>query len=961
MRALHAALGIQRTFAVFAEILQRAHAVRLDLGLGVHAGTVVIEPLGAKTRADAIAPSLPIYLAERLQGLATGAAIYVSEAVWHQAIGFFHFEDRGLCPLPEIIQPVRVHACTGVAQVTSRLEALLHRQRSPFLGREHAMEQLGTFWTRACRGQGQVVVFFGEAGVGKSRLAYEFQRTLHTGRTLHAQTLSYGQAMPYYAMIPLLRTLVGLTDHDLAPQQRQHLHACLAAAPPALVADEPLLAHLLGIPVAPDELPTCPPEELKQRLQALCLQVILQSTVEQPLCVLIEDLHWLDNSSHELLDLLVTSLARQPVLLLGTARPGFRETWSDRTYFHRLTVEPLSDAHTETFIHNAVRPYAASTALIALIRARAAGNPFFVEELLRTLQECEMLVLQDGVYSVPPHQHLDMPSSVQGVLAARIDRLPPEAKQLLQTAAVIGHEVPLPLLQEIAELPEADLHRDLAHLQAAEFLYETQLFPEREYTFTHALTHEVAYSSLLQERRRILHARIVTAVETYVGNRVAEEVERLAHHALRGEVWDKALVYCRQAGRKAVTHSSLREALVYFEQALAALNALPDSLQQREQAVDLRLEMRNILIALGEFRAMFDYLRDAEILAKTLDDQRRLGWVSAYLSPYFHNTGNQDRAVETGHRALAIAQAAEDFALEVMATFFLGLAYIALGEYRQAADYHRRDVALLTPEWHHERFGESGLPAVFARVYLILSLVELGEFAEGRARGAEAMQIAEMVDQPFTLGHACWGVGLLSLHQGDLRQATAVLKRGLEVCQAGDIGLLLPWVASALGYAYLLAGRLPEALPLLQQAVEQDATQAYYPLWLTHLSEVYLRAGRLEEAQQLAQRALELSRALKQRGHEVYALRLLAEIVAHGHPGEGEHAEAYYREALSLADTLGMRPLQAHCHFGLGTLYGRMGRRDPAQAALSAAIVLYRTLDMFFWLPQAEAALKRMT
>jgi tetratricopeptide (TPR) repeat protein len=296
-----------------------------------------------------------------------------------------------------------------------------------------------------------------------------------------------------------------------------------------------------------------------------------------------------------------------------------------------------------------------------------------------------------------------------------------------------------------------------------------------------------------------------------------------------------------------------------------------------------------------------------------------------------------------------------------MATFFLGLAYISLGDYRQAAYHHRRDVALLTRGWHHERFGESGLPAVFARVYLILSLVELGEFPEGRARGAEAMQVAATVDQPFTLGHACWGVGLLSLHQGELQQAITALARSLEVCQAGDIGLLLPWVASALGYAYLLAGRLAEALPLLEQAVAQDTTQAYYPLWLTHLSEAYLLADRREHARQLAGRALALSRALKQRGHEAYALRLLGEIAVHDHPLEVKRAEAYYGQALDLADELGMRPLQAHCHVGLGTLHGRMGHREQAQAALSTAIALYHTLDMPFWLPRAEAALTRMT
>jgi predicted ATPase len=875
-------------------------------------------------------------------------------------VGFFRFEDRGLHALPEITQPVRVYVCTDVARVTSRLEVSLHRHRSPFLGRGRAMNQLSTLWARVEQGQGQVAVLFGEAGIGKSRLAYEFQRTLSAGRTLHAQTLAYGQGMFYHAIIPLLRTLVGMTDPDTAPQQRQRIQDCLAVASPRLAVDEPLLTHLLGISLAPDALPPLSPEEQKRRLQAVCVQMILQAAVEQPLCLLIEDLHWLDNSSQELLDLLIMSLARQPILLLGTARPGFRETWADRTYAHRLTVEPLSDVDAEALIQNFLQPYTASDALVAFIRDRTVGNAFFVEELLRTLQEREVLVLHGGVYHLSQDQNLDIPASVQGVLAARIDQLPPDAKQLLQTASVIGHEVPLSLLQEITELPEADLHLGLAQLQTAEFLYETRLFPEPDYTFQHALTHEVAYGSLLQERRRTLHARIVTILETSADDQGPEPIDRLAHHAMHGELWERAVVYCRQAGRKALTHSSLREALVAFEQALVALNALPESQHQREQAVDLRLEMRNILIALGEFRAMFDYLSVAEALARTLDDQRRLGWVSAYLSPYFHNTGDQERAVETGQRSLAIAQVTHDFALEVMATFFLGLAYIALGDYRQATYHHRRDVALLTPAWHLERFGESGLPAVFARVYLILSLVELGEFTEGRERGTEAMQIAETVEQPFTLGHACWGIGLLSLHQGDLPQAIAALQKSLGVCRAGEIGLLLPWVASALGYAYLLAGRLPEALPLLEQAVEQDTTQAYYPLWLAHLGEAYLLTGALEDAQQLAQRALRLSRNLKQRGQEAYALRLLAEISGHGASEAREHAQAYYQQALALADALGMRPLQAHCHFGLGVLYGRMGRRDPAHEALATAIALYRTLDMRFWIPQAEAALKQL-
>ena len=312
----------------------------------------------------------------------------------------------------------------------------------------------------------------------------------------------------------------------------------------------------------------------------------------------------------------------------------------------------------------------------------------------------------------------------------------------------------------------------------------------------------------------------------------------------------------------------------------------------------------------------------------SLDDHRRLGRVSAYLSNYFCTTGDQDRAVETGQRALAIAMASKDFTLEVMATFFLGLSYLSLGDYRQAVHYHKKNVEILRGEWLHERFGEAGLPSVFSRAFLTWSLAELGEFAEGIVRGEEAVQIAETtVDQPFTLSHAYLGVGLLHLRKGDLPQAIAMLERSLRVCQAGDIQLVLPWAASALGYAYALSGHLAEALPLLEQAVEQSAAAKYmnfYPLLVAHLGEAYLLAGRIEDASQQARHALERSRDLKQRGHEAYALRLLGEIAAQRQPPDAEAAAAAYRQAMTLADELGMRPLVAHCHLGLGTSVSRL-------------------------------------
>ena len=304
------------------------------------------------------------------------------------------------------------------------------------------------------------------------------------------------------------------------------------------------------------------------------------------------------------------------------------------------------------------------------------------------------------------------------MLAAHIDRLPAEEKRLLHKAAVLGTEVPLPLLHAIADVPEAELQRHLTALQSAEFLYETRLFPEHEYTFKHALTHEVAYSSLLLERRRVLHARIVEALEALAGERVAEQVERLAHHALRGEVWDKALAYCRQAGEKAMTRSAHREAVWYFEQALSALPHLPEQRAMREQAIDLRLALRSALLPSGDMGRILAYLREAETLVVVLDDPRRLAQVSVFLSFNFFTMGAYDQAIAAAQRALAFAMAGGEVVLHALANIDLGRAYYHQGDYRRAIDCYRQTVASLEGAQRRERFGRVFLPAVQSCAYL---------------------------------------------------------------------------------------------------------------------------------------------------------------------------------------------------------------------------------------------------
>jgi len=870
----------------------------------------------------------------------------------------------GPVPVKGLDTPVDVFELVGASALRGRLQARMAGGLTPFVGRGPELATLRQTLERALAGHGQVVAVVGEAGVGKSRLVYECLHAPQTQgwRILESASVSYGKATPYFPVIDLLKRYAHVEEPDDPRTVRAKVTGQILTLDEALQDTIPALLSLLE--VLPDDSPfrSLDPPQRRQRLLQALKRVLLRESQVQPLLLVCEDLHWIDTETQALLDSLVESLPTARLLLLVNYRPEYQHSWGSKTYYTQLRLDPLPPASADELLQVLLGDDPSLAPLKRLLIARTEGNPFFLEESVRTLEETGVLV---GERSASRLAHalptIQVPATVQAVLAARMDRLPPEDKRLLQTAAVIGTEVPLALLQTIAEEHVEVLHRGLAHLQTSEFLYETQLFPDQVYTFKHALTHEVAYTSLLHERRRALHARIVDAMETLYTDRVVEQVERLAHHALRGEVWDKAVAYCRQAGVKAVARSANREAVACFEQALGALGHLPERRDITEQAIDIRLDLRNTLLPLAENARIFDCLGEAEALAKTLDDPQRLARVSAYLSTAFFVVGDNTRAIETGERALAITATLGDFWLQIEMNFRLGQVYHAIGEYRRAMDLLRRNVESLTGDLLWKRFSLAGISSVFARCWLGLCLVEVGEFGEGLTLGEEGIRVAETAEHAFSLTMAYYSVGVLHLQQGAFQRALPVLERSLEICQGADIPLFFPLAASALGLARILTGLPGPALSLLEQAVQAAASVRFgYSVSLARLSEAYLLARRLEDTNQLALRALEFSRTHKERGQEAYALRLLGEIAAQREPPAFEPAEAHYQQALALAEELGMRPLQAHCHRGLGRLYHQTGRAEPARVALAAGIGLYRAMGMTLWLPQAEAALARV-
>jgi class 3 adenylate cyclase/tetratricopeptide (TPR) repeat protein len=958
LRACYAALRMQESVSRYAEDVFRAHGVPIQIRVGLNSGDVVVRAIGSDLHMDYTAVGQTTHLAARMEQMAMPGTILLGPTTLQLAEGYVQVAARGPVAVKGLSAPVEIYSLTGASAQRSRLHVAAARGLTRFVGRDAEIEQIRRALTLGREGRGQLVAIVGEPGVGKSRLVYEFTHSHRTQNwlVLEASSLSYGKATSYLPVVDLLKTYFKIHEREAHREIRERVTGKLLTLDRALEPTLPALLALLDVPVEDAPWQALDPAQRRQRTLDAVKSLLLRESQNQPLLIVFEDLHWIDAETQALLDTLVESLPTARCLLLVNYRPEYQHGWSSKTYYTQLRLDALPPESVGDLLQALLGDDPALEPLKRLLLRR--GNPLFIEESIRTLVEAGALTGDRGAYRLTrPIQAIEVPATVQAILAARIDRLPADDKQLLQTASVIGKDVPFVLLHAVAAAEEDAVQRALTHLQAAEFLYETRLFPDPEYTFKHALTHEVAYGTLLHERRKALHAQIVGAIERSYPERLTEHVERLAHHAVRGELWELAVTYLHQAGAKALARSANREAVSSFEQALAALGHLPETRERLERAIDLRFDLRTALFQLGEYARILGCLDEAEALTRELGDQRRLGQLSVYMCHTLWMTGHPTKAIPFGQSAQAIAEVLGDAALQVTGNLYFGVSSLGTGDYQRAEDLLLKVLPWLEGDLSRERLGQVGYPAVMARFYLPWVLADLGKFKEGIGHAQEGVRLATALDHPYSLACAYWASAYLQIVKGELSGAIDLLERGLMLGREWNLAGLSSMCTGNLGYAFALSGRIAEGVSLLEHtvsAVETIGHEAYQPLFLGCLSEAYDLAGQREHALELAGRALTLARGRGQRGREAWALRLLGEVTACGDPWE--HADRHYRDALALAEKLGMRPLVAHCHLGLGKLYRRTGKRDQAQEHLATATAMYREMDMRFYLEQAEAA-----
>src|SRR5262245_31070885 len=796
LRACYAALQMQESIRRYSDETRRLSGTPVSIRVGLNSGDVVVRSIGSDLHMDYSAVGQTTHLAARMEQAALPGSIVITPATLLLVQGYIDVRSLGPMFVKGVNDPVEVFEITGAGPVRRRLQALTQRALSRFVGRDDELERLTRASEQAAQGRGQLAAVVGEAGVGKSRLFFEFTQGHRAGwLVLESGSVSYGRTTPYLPVVDLLKTYFKIGDRDDQRQVSEKITGKLITLDRAL---EPCLTALLALLEVGVEDPgwhASDPRERRQRtLDALKRLLVAESRI-QPLLLVFEDLHWIDAESQLFLDGLVDSLPTARILLLVNYRHEYQHTWGHKTYYMQFRIDPLPDESATELLQTLLGPDPGLYHLKRLLIQRTEGNPFILEESVRTLVETGALTGSRGAYRLARAVDApQIPATAQAIIAARIDRLSPEHKRLLQAASVIGKDVPLALLHAITDQDEGALGNGLRELQATEFLYEIRLFPDAEYTFKHALTHEVTYGSLLQDRRRALHARIVDAIERLNAERLGEHVELLAHHAVRGEAWDKAVRYLREAGTTAVLRSATADAVGYLTKGLEILNKLPESpTRDREELASL-LTLGPALHALkglgaGEAEQVFIRARDlSERTGDTVPAFQAL-WGQWMVSAGLRRIVPARRI---GSELLALAERADDRSLRLQAHHAMWATSFWLGEFAHAEHHIACGINLYDRDQHRSlAFLYGGHDAgVCCRQFSVWTQWTLGRPSKAAAERQAAIALAEQLTHPPSLAQAFTWSCALSYFERDAPAAGRIARRLIDLSTERD---LPPW------------------------------------------------------------------------------------------------------------------------------------------------------------------------
>jgi class 3 adenylate cyclase/predicted ATPase len=939
-RAVHAAIAMRD--ALRRRNVDQPGRPAIDARIGVNTGEVVLRLVHTGGHTEYTPVGHAANLAARMQAAAPAGAIVISEETRHLVEGYFELRESGPTEVKGVAEPITVYEVLGAGALHGHFDLAMRRGLTKFVGREGELKQMAHALGLAHGGHGQIVAVVAEAGTGKSRLFYEFKATLPAEcKVLEAYSVSHGKASAWLPVLELLHDYFAIRETDDAATQRDKIRAALAALDPALADTQPYLFALLAIAESPDPLAQMDAQVKRKRTLEALKRIVLRESVKQPIVIIFEDLHWIDNETQAWLDLLADGIANARILLLVNYRPEYRHEWGNKTYYTQLRLDPLGRDSAAEMLSELVGDGVELNPLKRLITERTEGNPFFIEEMVQALFDQGALVRNGTVKVVRSLSQVRLPPTVQGILASRIDRLAVEQKDLLQTMAVIGRESPGALIRKIAAPGDGELEQMLSALQAGEFIYEQPTAAEIEYVFKHALTQEVAYNSLLIERRKLLHERTGAAIEALYAERLDDYLSELARHYQRSANTAKALEYLGRAGQQAVQRSSQAEAIGFFTSALELLQTLPETLPRLEQELTLQLSLGAALwVAKGwtapEASQAFERAHE---LCRQIGETPQLSQALHGLAGVYLMGGKLETALELYRQVLSIA----DPALLSPAHYCVGLTLYFMGQLIPAQTHFELSLSLYDPvryPAHTVPLSDADL-AVRGLTNLGYNSWLLGFPDQALDKVQHALSLARQLSHPYTLTFAAGGCTYIRNLRGAGELALESAAESIQLATEHGFPHLLAMLLGFRGEALALRGQPEEGIPEMRKGID-SCRACGFETFLTILAAPLVRAygmcGQVDKAFAALAEATAVVENTGERVYEAELYRLKGELTLKGPDrtnSKVEEAERCFRQAIEVARRQSAKSWELRATTSLARLLAEQGRRSEARSMLA--------------------------
>jgi class 3 adenylate cyclase/predicted ATPase len=944
-RAIRTGLGILDALGDLNQGLQQAKGIHLGVRLGIHTGLVVIGEMGEAGRQEQLALGEVPNLAARLQGLAAPNTVAISEATYHLAEGYFTCEALGEQTLRGVAQSLQVYRVLGESGVHSRLDVAQIRGLTPLVGREQEVGLLLERWEQAKSGQGQVVLLSGDAGIGKSRLVQMLKE--HVADQPHTcwecRSLSYFENTALFPLTDLFQRLLRFQAEETPEQKFGKLEHALNQYRLPLEESVQLFAPLLSLPVPENRYPllNLSPQRQRQKTLETIVAIVLELAEQQPILLILEDLHWTDPTTLEFINLLLDQTPTASLLVLLTCRPYFQPAWHHRSFITEMTLNHLSHTQVEQLVNRMTDGKALPTEVMQQILAKTDGVPLFVEEMTKAILESGHLKETDGHYELTgSFSTFAIPATLQDSLMSRLDRLV-TAKAVAQYAAVIGRQFSYELLQAVSQVNEAMLQHELGRLVEAEIVYQRGLPPQAHYFFKHALIRDAAYESLLKSTRQHYHQRIAQVLEAQFPETTVNQPELLAHHSTEAGLTEKAVHYWHKAGQNAVQRSAHVEAISHLRTGLALLQMLPETPDRVQREVDMLIAMGASLLAVKGFGApevgqTYTYARQ---LCQSLEEPHQLFSVLRGLWNYYHTRAEHQTAHELGEQLLALAQQVSDTAMLIAAHRALGTTLFQLGVVASAYTHFAQGIALYDPKQHRASaflYGEDA--GVVCHNLAGWTLWCLGYPNQWLTRSHEVVTLAQQSANPFSLAFT---LGLSAIFYSFCREVRCTQEQAEAVISlAKEQGFPYWMTYSSILRGWTLAhqGQAQDGIEQLHQglsAFRATGAELWRPYWLMLLAEAHGIQGDPEEGLTLLTEALMLVDTTGERWYESELYRLKGELLLQQSLDNQVEAETCFQHALEIARNQQAKSFELRVTTSLARLWQQQGKRQEAHDLLA--------------------------